>query len=90
LFGTIAAAQGRRASAIMLGDSRVDLDTARSASVPFVGVSFGYTPVPMAELGPDILIESFDDLEPATAADLLRSAIEPAARREPPVRATLP
>jgi phosphoglycolate phosphatase len=89
LIGTIAAAQGRRANAIMVGDSHVDLDTARSASVPFIGVSFGYTPVPMADLGPDILIDSFDDLDPGTAAGLLSSAVEEVSR-DPPVRAALP
>ena len=31
-------------AAIMVGDSRTDLDTARGAGVPFVGVTFGYTP----------------------------------------------
>jgi phosphoglycolate phosphatase len=28
-------------------------------------VSFGYTEVPAAELGPDILIDHFDDLQAA-------------------------
>ena len=48
----------------MVGDSRTDLDTARGAGVAFVGVTFGYTPVPMAELQPDLLIDSFDELTP--------------------------
>ena len=71
LLGTIAAASGRREAALMIGDSRPDLDTAEVAGVPFVGVSYGYSPVPMAELGPDLLIDSFDDLTPAGARDLL-------------------
>ena len=54
----------------MVGDSQTDLDTARAAGVPFVGVAFGYTPVPMAELRPDLLIESFDQLAPKDARHL--------------------
>ena len=64
LLQTIAAASGTPEAAIMVGDSRTDLDTARSAGIPFVGVTFGYTPVPMAELGPDMLIDAYDELLP--------------------------
>jgi phosphoglycolate phosphatase len=55
----------------MVGDSRTDVDTARAARLPFVGVSFGYTDVPMAELSPDALIHHFDEL-PTAALRLLR------------------
>ncbi len=59
------------ARAIMVGDSITDVEAARSASIPVVGVSFGYTETPMAELNPDILIDHLDDLWPA-AQKLLR------------------
>jgi len=62
LLDTIAAAGGDPQRAIMVGDSRTDLDTARAAGVPIVGVPFGYSDVPMAELGPDRLIGHFDEL----------------------------
>lgn len=74
LLGTIAAADGSQRHAVMVGDSHVDRDTARNAGVPFVGVTFGYTPVPMAELGADLLIDSFDELDPRKAAELLMRA----------------
>jgi phosphoglycolate phosphatase len=74
LFETIAAASGSRETTVMVGDSQTDLDTARAAGVPFVGVTFGYTPVPMATLGPDLLIESFDALAPELAAGLFAGA----------------
>ena len=71
LLGTIEAAAGSRDLAIMVGDASTDVDAARAASVPVIGVTFGYTPVPMADLAPDILLESFADLTPANAERLL-------------------
>ena len=71
LLGTVTAAGGEPARTIMVGDSRTDLDTARAAGIPFVGVSFGYTPVPMAELGPDILVDAYADLDADAVARLL-------------------
>ena len=71
LLQTIAAAGGSRTNSVMLGDSRPDVETARGAGVPIIGVSYGYTPVAMAELGPDMLIDSFDDLTPAAAERLI-------------------
>ncbi|HRK24508.1 MAG TPA: HAD-IA family hydrolase, partial [Beijerinckiaceae bacterium] len=53
--------------AIMVGDSRTDVDTARNAGIPVIGVSFGYTDVPMKDLRPDVLIEHFDELAGAIA-----------------------
>jgi phosphoglycolate phosphatase len=65
LLETIRTAGGDPSRAVMVGDSRTDVDTARAAGVPVVGVSFGYTNVPMRELGPDALIDHFDALAPA-------------------------
>jgi phosphoglycolate phosphatase len=76
LLDTITAASGRRERSVMVGDSRTDLDTARAAGVPFVGVTFGYTQVPMAELRPDLLVDSFDALAPAHADRLLAGRAE--------------
>ena len=65
----------------MVGDSRTDLDTARARRRAFVGVTFGYTPVPMATLGPDLLIDSFDELTPEQAGCSSPRALCAAARR---------
>lgn len=65
LLRTIEAAGGNPARAIMVGDSRTDVDTARAASVPVIGVDFGYTDTPMAEIGPDVVISHYDAFEAA-------------------------
>ncbi|MCX5494239.1 phosphoglycolate phosphatase [Kaistia dalseonensis] len=67
LTGTIERAGGDRRRAIMVGDSKTDIDTALAASVPVVAVDFGYTPVPVTELGPDLVISHFDELAAAVA-----------------------
>jgi phosphoglycolate phosphatase len=54
----------------MVGDAGTDVGVARRANVPVVGVDFGYTDVPMADLKPDRLIAHFRDL-PAAVESLL-------------------
>lgn len=67
LTETIAAAGGETSRAVMVGDSHTDVATARAAGIPVVGVTFGYTDTPMAELAPDIVIDHFDALPGALA-----------------------
>ena len=43
-------------AAIMVGDAGPDVGVARRAGIPVIGVEFGYTDVPIAELKPDRLI----------------------------------
>lgn len=62
LLETIRQAGGHPASAVMIGDSAVDLDTARAANIPAVAVSFGYSQTPVRELGAETVIDSFDEL----------------------------
>lgn len=49
-------------NSIMVGDSEIDILTARAAGVPIVAVSFGYTPKPIAEYGPDFIVSHFDEV----------------------------
>lgn len=62
LLLTIDAAGGDPARAVMVGDSRTDIDTAKNAGVPVAAVDFGYTDTPVTELAPDAVISHFDDL----------------------------
>ncbi len=59
---TVERAGGDPARCILVGDSRTDVDTARAAGAGAVGVPFGYTDVPMAQLAPDRLVDHYDRL----------------------------
>ena len=71
---TVARAGGSIASTIMVGDAGPDVGVARRASVPVIGVAFGYTEVPIAELKPDRLIAHMREL-PVAVDSLLRVGI---------------
>jgi phosphoglycolate phosphatase len=64
-LSTVARVDGEPSLAVMIGDSKTDLDTARAAGVPCVLVDFGYTEIPAADLGADALISAWDDLPAA-------------------------
>lgn len=68
LLGAIELAGGDSARAVMVGDSRIDIATAKAAGVPVVAVTFGYTDIPLRELGPDKVIDHYDELERAILA----------------------
>ena len=70
---TVARAGALLSGAIMVGDAGPDVGVARRAGVPVIGVEFGYTDVPIAELKPDRLIGHFNDL-PAAVVSLVRAA----------------
>ncbi|MEH2545896.1 phosphoglycolate phosphatase [Bradyrhizobium sp. AZCC 2262] len=62
---TVARAGGDMAATIMVGDAGPDVGVARRAGIPVIGVEFGYTDVPIAELKPDRLIGHMRDLPAA-------------------------
>jgi phosphoglycolate phosphatase len=68
LLLTIDAARGDPQRAVMVGDSKTDVDTAKNAGVPMVAVDFGYTDAPVVEYAPDRVISHFDDLWEAVAS----------------------
>jgi phosphoglycolate phosphatase len=59
---TVARAGAEIGSAIMVGDAGPDGGVARRAGIPVIGVEFGYTEVPIAELKPDRVIGHFSQL----------------------------
>jgi len=62
---TVARAGGQLSTSIMVGDAGTDVGVARRAGVPVIGVGFGYTDVPIADLNPDRLINHMRDLPDA-------------------------
>ncbi len=62
LRGAIRLAGGDPANAVMIGDSDTDIKTARAAGIPVIAVPFGYTDIPVHDLGPDAVIEHYDEL----------------------------
>jgi phosphoglycolate phosphatase len=59
---------GGRGPAVMIGDSITDLNTARAAGVPCILMSYGFTPVPAAQLGADMVVDDFAQLPEALRA----------------------
>ena len=64
----------RCSAAIMVGDAGPDIGVARRAGIPVIGVEFGYTEVPIADLKPDLLISHMRDL-PAAVDSLTRQTV---------------
>jgi phosphoglycolate phosphatase len=65
---TVLRAGGRLSSAIMVGDAGPDVGVARRAGIPVIGVEFGYTEIPIADLKPDRLIGHMRELPDAVEA----------------------
>lgn len=75
LIGTLRLAGGDRTRAVMVGDSGIDIATARAAGVPAIGCTFGYSDQPIQTYGPDVVIESYAELH-AAILSLLPGASE--------------
>ena len=71
LTETIAKAGGDPARALMVGDSRTDIDTAKAAGIPVVAVDFGYTDRHVREFEPSRIISHFDELTVEMAESLI-------------------
>ena len=67
---TVARAGGDISRTIMVGDAGPDIGVARRAGIPVIGVGFGYTEIPIAELKPDRLIHHMNEL-PAAVESLM-------------------
>jgi len=74
LVETILKAGGDPARALMVGDSRTDIDTAKAAGIPVVAVDFGYTDRHVREFEPSHIISHYDELTLDLAERLLRAA----------------
>jgi phosphoglycolate phosphatase len=64
---TVRMAGGDPGDAIMVGDSITDVSAAKAAGVPVIAVDYGYSAVPVAELGATRVISRLDQLHDAVA-----------------------
>ena len=62
LIETIDRAGGDPERALMVGDSRTDIDTAKAAGIPVIAVDFGYTDRHVSEFEPSVVISHYDRL----------------------------
>ncbi|MBA8878490.1 HAD family hydrolase [Phyllobacterium myrsinacearum] len=71
LFETIAKAGGDRDRALMIGDSRTDIDTAKAAGIPVIAVDFGYSDLPVSSYEPSQVISHYRELSTDLAERLI-------------------
>jgi len=71
IFSVIDQAGGDRARAVMIGDSAPDIMAAKAAKIPAIAVRFGYSDIPVAQLGADIIIRSYAELTPELVEKLI-------------------
>lgn len=58
---------------VFVGDSEVDVETAKAAGCPVIAMSYGYTKKPLESLSPDAITGNFADI-PAALRRILASA----------------
>jgi phosphoglycolate phosphatase len=62
LLEVVTALKGDKERAVLVGDSPVDVAAAHAAGIPVIAMSYGYTPVPVHELGADAVADDFAEL----------------------------
>lgn len=76
LTDTITQAGGNRNRALMVGDSRTDIDTAKAAGIPVVAVDFGYTDLPVHHYEPSRVISHYNELTLEMVEELMEAATD--------------
>ena len=59
---TISRIAGNLHKSIMIGDSIVDIKTAKAANVPVIALTFGYSHEPIENLGADYVLDHYDEV----------------------------
>ncbi|QGG90807.1 HAD-IA family hydrolase [Agrobacterium sp. MA01] len=62
ILATVERAGGQPGKVLMIGDSINDIMAARNGNIPSIAVPFGYSDVPVKELGASRIISHFDEL----------------------------
>ncbi|MCR9135045.1 MAG: phosphoglycolate phosphatase [Alphaproteobacteria bacterium] len=74
IHGTIEMALGSSNAAVMIGDSINDIHAAKNAGIPSIAVPFGYSDTAVQHLGPNRIIQHYDELTPDLVTGLLSRA----------------
>lgn len=73
ILETVKLAGGDPDRAIMIGDSKNDICAARDAGMPSIAVTFGYSDVPVEELGASKIIEHYNELSVELVINLIKA-----------------
>jgi len=71
IFSTIERAGGDPHHALMVGDSAPDIEAAHAAHLPSIAVSFGYSDIPVHQLHPTKIINSYSEFTPELIKELM-------------------
>ncbi|MEM6462093.1 MAG: HAD family hydrolase [Pseudomonadota bacterium] len=71
LLGTIEMAGADSSRSLMIGDSINDIAAARNAAIPSIAVPFGYSEHAVEELGADLIMPHYDQLNPDLVSRLV-------------------
>lgn len=71
ILETIKLADGDRKRAVMIGDSKNDIWAAHDANIPSIAVTFGYSDLPIADLGASKIIDHYDALTDRLVTELI-------------------
>ncbi|MBX3578144.1 MAG: HAD hydrolase-like protein [Rhizobiaceae bacterium] len=74
LTETIAMAKADASRAVMIGDSRTDIDTAKAAGIPVIAVDFGYTDRHVREFDPSMVVSTYDEITLEAVERLIAAA----------------
>jgi phosphoglycolate phosphatase len=72
MLETVRLAGGDEAHSIMIGDSKTDINTAHNAKRPVIAYIHGYTDIPLEELNPTVILDSYERLDEVIATLLSR------------------
>jgi len=61
-YETITRIGGNLHKSIMIGDSKIDIMTAKAAKVPVIAFTFGYSDEPIKDLGADYVLGHYDEV----------------------------
>jgi phosphoglycolate phosphatase len=63
LIGTVILSDGNLDRTVMVGDSEIDVRTAKAAGIPVIGATFGYSAEPIASFAPEATFDHYREID---------------------------